>query len=560
MFKRSNYFLFLILVVWVVVNLIQSAAVGLDPDEAYYWVYSHDLAWGYFDHPPVIALLIWLGGKIAGGTLGVRLLMPLLSAGTFLIVWDLAGHPREQRDIIFLGLLYAAMPLLQVYAFVATPDVPLLFFSALFFWTYRYFRQQPGLSRALLWGSVMAALMYSKYHGSVLILLTVFSNRRLWLQPYFYLAGGFALLLFFPHLYWQYLHDYPSFRYHLSGRDDPYELKHTLNYLLNQLLIFSPLLFIFIVRTLWHWRPHNAVEKAYRYVIFGFWLFFFYTTFKGHVEPQWTVILSLPFILLLYREYGPDKKGHRLVRNLAIASAALLLLARIVMAWPGTDLRTPFNRNGWISELQAATDGSPLIFQDSYRNPAMYQFYTGVRAYTFTDNCYRKNQYDIFDWEKELQDHSVYLVGQTTWENPGARLLPLSGNTFHLKKIDSIQISQKVTLAADLPPGPWRMGDTIALDIALTNPYPHDIYPDRGDLPLSIAERYTDTDCLEDYSTLQLTDAPVVWPAHSTITLSAKFQVITELTPGENTFYLCIQSGDLPPAYASRAMKIAIIE
>jgi hypothetical protein len=559
MSKQSNYFLYLLIAGWVVINLIQSAVVGLDPDEAYYWIYAHQLDWGYFDHPPVIALLIWLGGKIAGGALGVRLLMPLLSAATFLILWDLAGRPRQKDQIVFLALLYAAMPLLQIYAFVATPDVPLLFFAALFFWSYQYFRQQPGLWRSLLWGTVMAALMYSKYHGAVLILLTVFSNRSLWLQPWFYLAGIFALLLFFPHLYWQYTHDYPSFRYHLSGRDDPYELKHTLNYLLNQLLIFSPLLFPFIIRTLWKRKPQDQLEKTFRYVIFGFWLFFFYTTFKGHVEPQWTVILSLPFILLLFREYKAGEKGYRLLRNLAIASAALLLLARIIMALPIDGLRTPFNRNGWVRELQAATDGSPLIFQDSYRNPAMYEFYTGVRAYTFTDNCYRKNQYDIFDWETELHNRTVWMVGQTTWENPKVTSLALSGNTFHVKKIDSIQISQKVQLIMALPDEPWKMGDTVTLEFGLINPYPHDIYPNTGGLPLSIGERYADTDCLEDYSTMQLINAPKVWPAHATINLSGKFRVTDELPPGEHTFYLCIQSGDLPPAYASRPIKIDLI-
>jgi len=30
-------------------------------DEAYYWLFSEDLAWGDFDHPPVTALLIKAG-------------------------------------------------------------------------------------------------------------------------------------------------------------------------------------------------------------------------------------------------------------------------------------------------------------------------------------------------------------------------------------------------------------------------------------------------------------------------------------------------------------------
>ena len=46
---------------WLLVNLLQAGLTELDPDEAYYFMYSRDLAWGYFDHPPVIALMIRLG-------------------------------------------------------------------------------------------------------------------------------------------------------------------------------------------------------------------------------------------------------------------------------------------------------------------------------------------------------------------------------------------------------------------------------------------------------------------------------------------------------------------
>lgn len=558
--KQAKPLLFALSAAWLALNFLQAALLGLDPDEAYYWIYAQQLAWGYFDHPPVIALLIFTGSHLFAGELGVRLLMPVLSLGTFLLLWDLVGRPRHWQDLGLLALLFAAMPLLQVYAFVATPDAPLLFFSALFFWTYQQFLSRSNLWWGLWWGVVMAALLYSKYHGIVLIFLTLFSNWRLLRNPYFYVAGIFGALLFLPHLYWQYVHDFPSFRYHLNGRDDPYELKHTLNYLFNQLLIFSPLLFPFIIRTLWRRKSKDKLEKAFRFVIFGFWAFFFYTTFKGHVEPQWTVILSLPFIVLLYRESREDAWLYGWLKRMALLSFGLLLLARIGLVWPDSGLKTPFNRQAWIPELQAATKGQPLIFQDSYRHPAMYEFYTGQRAYTFTDLCYRWNQYDLMDWEKELHNETAWMIGQITWEDPAASPLPLSGPTFMVKQVDRIQISQKVELSADLPPGPWVKGDSVFLDLLLTNPYSHAIQPNTGDLPLSIAERYGTVDCLDNYANLRLIDPPLIWPADSTIRIRAGLEVRASLPAGKYDFYLCIQSGELPPAYASKPMEIEIAE
>ena len=49
---------------WLLVNLVQAAGTELLHDEAYYWVYSHYPDWGYFDHPPMIALLIKAGYAI----------------------------------------------------------------------------------------------------------------------------------------------------------------------------------------------------------------------------------------------------------------------------------------------------------------------------------------------------------------------------------------------------------------------------------------------------------------------------------------------------------------
>ena len=34
--------------------LLQSYVMELGGDEAYYWRYSLQLAWGYFDHPPLV--------------------------------------------------------------------------------------------------------------------------------------------------------------------------------------------------------------------------------------------------------------------------------------------------------------------------------------------------------------------------------------------------------------------------------------------------------------------------------------------------------------------------
>src|SRR4030042_6999430 len=67
--------LFVLLAVTAIFRLCYIQAVELAPDEAYYWTWSRNLQWGYYDHPPLVGFLIWIGTVIAGGgEFGVRFL------------------------------------------------------------------------------------------------------------------------------------------------------------------------------------------------------------------------------------------------------------------------------------------------------------------------------------------------------------------------------------------------------------------------------------------------------------------------------------------------------
>ena len=64
----------------VALRLVAAAYTPITFDEAYYWMWSKHLAGGYYDHPPMVAVVIRLGTLIAGDTeLGVRLVSILLA-------------------------------------------------------------------------------------------------------------------------------------------------------------------------------------------------------------------------------------------------------------------------------------------------------------------------------------------------------------------------------------------------------------------------------------------------------------------------------------------------
>ncbi|HEY0040894.1 MAG TPA: glycosyltransferase family 39 protein, partial [Flavisolibacter sp.] len=184
---------------WFLLGLMQSIFTELQDDEAYYWVFSKYLDWGYFDHPPMIALLIKMGTSVLSGEVAVRIVPLLLNTATIFITEKLT-----ERKSPFFYAIVLSIAVLQVSGFVAVPDVPLMFFTALFFWVYRNYLKHPSWTNVLLLGFVAACLLYSKYHAVLLFYFVLLSNWKLLRDPKIYGAGIIALVLFIPHLYWQY--------------------------------------------------------------------------------------------------------------------------------------------------------------------------------------------------------------------------------------------------------------------------------------------------------------------------------------------------------------------
>lgn len=544
---------------WLAVNLFQAAFTELDPDEAYYRMYARELDWGYFDHPPAVALLIRMGVAVAPGELGVRIGFALLQLGFLFFIWLLAGRPQGRREAVTLLALLAAMPMLQAYGFVATPDGPLLFFAALFFYLYRqYLRHDGALLYALLLGAGMAALLYSKYHGVLLIFFILLSNLKLLRQPGFWLASAFGFLLFLPHLYWQYAHGFPSFLYHLKGRDDAYELKYTLTYLLNQAVIFSPLLFPLLIQALRSRPVGGEMGRAFYFTIYGFWAFFFYASFKGHVEPQWTAVLSIPLVLLLYQQSLRSESFGRWVRLLSGITIAIILLARTELAFNWTGAKTEFNRRQWVYELQAEAAGMPVLFQNSYRDASKYAFYAGEMAYTFTDVDYRRNQFDVWGWEKALHNRRVLIGGRMSWLCRGCRELELTRKSFKIQVVDSLQVAQKVDIAPrGAPPASWRPGQEVSIPLLLSNPYPHDIRFGKGSLPLQLSAVFYQDAVAHSTPPAHLFPDGALLPARDSIEVTAQFTVPDSLG-GSYQFGLGLRWGGLPPMLNSRLVDVDV--
>ena len=397
---------------WLVINLVQSYGTELLHDEAYYWVYSQFPDWGYFDHPPMIAILIKLGYLLFPNELGVRLLMAVMNTATLWLVHQLLV---KKDDILFYALT-ASMGVLQIGGILAVPDIPLTFFTALFFWQYKRFLDKDNWLQGFLLGIVMAGMLYSKYHGVLIILFTLFSNWKLALNPRAWIAVFTGMLLFAPHLYWQYQHDFPSVSYHLKERNAPaYQFAFTLEYVAGQILLAGPLIGFLLLRSANRYKTTDKLTRALQWSMWGFYGFFLISTLKGRVEANWTVPALIPVIILSHAWITENIAQRKWIFKLLLPSLVLVAVVRLYMLTDISGLTRLFkdemhgNRE-WAQAIREKSGGLPVVFLNSYQRPSKYWFYSGDTSFAINTTNYRRNNYNFWPMEKEWQEKTVLVV------------------------------------------------------------------------------------------------------------------------------------------------------
>jgi hypothetical protein len=92
--KRFNWIFCLCcgIFIWFVINLLQGIFTEIQEDEAYYALYGEHLAWGYFDHPPMVGLMTFLSSIFFSGSLGVRFFTIIASCLSLWVIWKIATY------------------------------------------------------------------------------------------------------------------------------------------------------------------------------------------------------------------------------------------------------------------------------------------------------------------------------------------------------------------------------------------------------------------------------------------------------------------------------------
>jgi hypothetical protein len=466
--KRS---LIIFLLLWLIINLLQAGFTELANDEAYYWMYSNFLDWGYFDHPPMIALLIKAGYLLFNNELGVRLLPVFLGVGTIFIIFQLTESKKDNNRLLIILLISVTIVHTHIGGFFAIPDLPVIFFSTLFFYFYKHYLKEDKVQIAILLGITGAAMLYSKYHGVLVFVFTLLSSLSLLKRKSFWLIPTVVALGMLPHLLWQIKNGFPTFQYHLVGRADWYSFKDTMDFVLGQLIIANPLIVIFLFYHAFRRRAQDGFERALKFNMIGFMVFFFISSFRGHVEPHWTAIAYVPAIVLAYNNISPLSKTAKWLNIFVYPSIVIFIVLRLVLMINLLPTSIPYVKefHNWDKaalEIRELAGKYKVVFINSFQKPSKYSFYSKEYSHSLNSVYYRRNQYDLWPMKDSLMGADVLIMTST---KPDSILHAANGDTYKFKRYHDFRFYYEF----DIDPANYNLhgepGDTIYTKISFTN-------------------------------------------------------------------------------------------
>ena len=418
--KQHKFLLPVAIFLLCILNIVQGSTTELLPDEAYYWVYSQYMSWGFFDHPPFVAVWVTISDFLFTDELGVRFFSSISFSLLIYLVWITIDHPLKKKFTWLFIVLVFSTALLNVYGFITTPDTPLLFFFALFLWSYKEYLTKRNTVSYLLLSLAITGMMYSKYQGILIVLFIFLSNWKLAKDYKIWLVCLGALVLYIPHIHWQYVNDFPSVRYHLYERASvaTYKFEYTLMHFVNAIAILG---FTFIVMYKAFFKgikSNDLFHKGLNYIISGFFIFFLVASFRGHVQAQWIAPIMLPLILITFNYLVENNTQLKLFNYLAIANISIILFVRIIIANEGIiPVKLDFHGNKqWTLKVKELTKGSDKLFINSFQNASIYWFYTKEKTHYQKNYLGRKNQYGFIPNNDVYTSDSIAYITRISKE------------------------------------------------------------------------------------------------------------------------------------------------
>jgi 4-amino-4-deoxy-L-arabinose transferase-like glycosyltransferase len=267
-----------ILATLTVVRLVglKYSVVDLFFDEAQYWTWSRELAFGYFSKPPLLAWAIAAAERLCGSSEAcIRAPAPVFHFGTSLLVYAVARQLYDARVAFFAALSMALATGVVFSARIMSTDVPLMFFWALALLAYVKLLAGAGARWAFVLGIALGFGLMAKYAmiyflgGVALAAWFDQDARRLLRTPSLWIALMIAAVVVAPNILWNLQNDLATFRHtgdNIQGSGIALDPRKGLEFLAAQFAVFGPVMFAVLLAAFFRFRS-PAMSRADRLML-----------------------------------------------------------------------------------------------------------------------------------------------------------------------------------------------------------------------------------------------------------------------------------------------------
>lgn len=541
-----------ILVFVFILNLIQSIFTPIVDDEAYYWMWSRRLDLGYFDHPPMISWWIKLGTLFFDYELGARFMVVVLNTLAVYFAWKILLPESKKQALLFI-IFYFSWFFINIYSFIATPDSPLLFFTLFYLLGLKRFLTEKSWLNTFWLGIAFAGLMYSKYHGLLVIIFTLLPLiKNLKTTMKFYIAVVISLVLYSPHFYWLYQNDFPPINYHLIERntDSVFLWSKTTLFLLGALISGLGILSFHGYKALVKMEKHDSFDKALFFLTVSPIVFFLFSSMKVKPQIQWLLISYVAFGLIFYRYYK-DQTNLLWIFRLGFLNLTLALCARISVMIPSF---SPFQENKEFGISLTNIEERCVVFE-RYQEASIFNFYNPQhQGLIYRTIANRESQFTLWNEEDSLKDQSFIYVSR--WNVTNDSIVGLGKHTYYLEKKIDYQPIHKVRA---------RFLNTNIMNISTYQRVDMEVEIDLGSYEFRdlIQNNQFTFDIVKDvhYNLVQSFPIPIdnyVKSSHTDNTYLLKFSLLVSLKKGEYMGYVGVLPNRMPLKYISKPLMINV--
>lgn len=341
-------------------RLLLAGLVELGNDEVYYYTYAQHLQFSYFDHPPMVGLLIRLTtiNLLLHSELFVRLGAIISSALCTWIIFKIGTFINNERTGWFAALLYTSSLYSSIIAGIfILPDSP-----QMIFWLWGIFllfkikkAYSEGFSASTFWmwfGIASGLCMMSKVHGIFLWialgLYVLLIDRKWLLKKEMYMAMAIALLIISPIIIWNVQNNFITYTYH-SDRiiliGGGFNSESFIRELTGSLLYNNPINFILIWISLLGIRRLNLDKSNLMLLVFcGLPLIIltlsisvFRETFPHWSGPGYTALILIAAFYLDSKKYAVEKTIPKVIQaSLVLISFVAIAGTGLINYYPGT--------------------------------------------------------------------------------------------------------------------------------------------------------------------------------------------------------------------------------